>query len=439
MQGEKRTISEINEKLKRGEAIILTAQEIKKGVRQGKSYTFKDVDIVTTATRGVMSGTAAMLLVPVAERGVFSRAKKIWLNGVPGFPGPAPNERLGSVDTLVYGTAHSRYDPARYSGGHLFRDIVAGKRIMVECESEEGKTFESSFAIHDLQFARLYSFRNAFENYVAFSNLKDADSYLEDPRTIFSFRPLVKGRGLTVSGTGEINPIRNDHALRTIKVGTRVLVNKAPGVIVGCGTRSSPAKPNLSLAADMFEMDPEYMGGFNTSFGPEVITSVAVPIPVLDEEILEGITSCLNEQISLPVADISDRIPVTQINYADIWTGADLEVDFDESKCIRCGLSCPAEYYCPMGAISWARKEIEQTLCFSCGACTVNCLGGAFRGKPRGCKGHMGTVQVLGESLPIIFRQSDLRRSLRLAEYLQDLLYGGGFLLTDSQLDLAHR
>lgn len=50
--------------------------------------TVDDVDVVTTGTFGVMSGTMAVMMVQVSEKCSFERADRIWLNGVPAQPGP---------------------------------------------------------------------------------------------------------------------------------------------------------------------------------------------------------------------------------------------------------------------------------------------------------------------------------------------------------------
>ena len=133
-----RSIEEINEKIKGGNATVLTAEEVSRLVRENNPPIAEDVDVVTTGTCGIMSGTAAVLHVPVAEPGAFKKAKKIFLNGVPGFPGPCPNEWLGSVDMIIYGTSHSIYDD-NYGGGFLFKDIVGGQEIEVEMESIDGE------------------------------------------------------------------------------------------------------------------------------------------------------------------------------------------------------------------------------------------------------------------------------------------------------------
>ncbi len=436
-----RSISEINEKLKKGNAVILTAKEFKDEVRKGTKFKLGDVDVVTTATRGVMSGTSAMLLIPVAGRGVFNRARMLWLNGVPGIPGPAPNERLGAVDTLVHGTAESKYDPRNYGGGHLFRDMIEGKEIYVECESDDGRYFESYFKLDQLEFARMYSFRNAFQNYPSFSNLKNLPSYRDNPKSIFTYRAMPVNSGINMTGGGELNPLENDPHLRAIRIGTKILINKAPGIVIGCGTRSEPGHGALSIAADMSKMDADFTGGFRTFGGIEVTNSIAIPIPILDGEVVDTIARVLDENIILVLADLGDRLPLYELNYGDVWTNADLEFEFDPDKCIRCSQSCIAEYHCPMHAIDWQRKKLDEDKCFHCGACNVNCPSGAFKPKGGDYKGHMGLALVKGldTTLPITFRQSDRFRAEKLTEYLKEIMQRGEFLLVDTDFMITYR
>ena len=437
MATDKKTIAEINEKLKNGKAVVMTAMEFKKEVRSGYKFKVSDVDVVTTGTRGVMSGTSAMLAIPLAEKGAFSRAKKMWLNGVPCIPEANPEEGTGVVDTVLYGTEESRDHHGHYGGGNVLRDLVEGKQIEVECLTDKGKTVSTSITLAELKFARLYNFRNCFQNYMAFGNFKNQRLYRENPTSIFSCRPVPLMRGLTMSGSGELSPLENDPHGKVIKSGTKILLNGATGVIVGNGTRSSPAKKCLFVAGDMFGMDPQYMGGFNTSFGVEVTNGLAVPFPITDQDVLDGLSKALDENIPLPLADLGDRIPIYNITYADIWKGAPLEIQFDPERCICCSFQCPAEYYCPMGAISWKDKRIDEGLCVACGACASNCMGGAFMGKgdiPTGC---MGSIQAFDKKIPIIFRQSNRYRSEKLASHLKELMVKGEFLLSDTDLDLT--
>lgn len=405
----------INEKLKNGTAVIMTAHDFKESIRNGKKYTVDDIDVVTTATMGVMSGTSAVFTIPVTEPGLFCRAEKIFLNGVPGFPGPAPNERLGEVDCVVYGTSHSIYNH-RYGGGHLYYDLVKRNPVKIEVHADDGRIFTNSITLDQVSFARIYSFRNCFKGYNAFTNVKTNAYY----KSIFAFRPMEPDWGLSLVGCGEVNPIENDPKFRHIKPGTKILVNNAPGIIIGTGTRSIPVKPNLSLVADMYQMDPEFMGGFIASGGAEVLTSVAIPIPVLDKDMLKAIMDSLDERIGIPICDVSDRQPIAKVTYADFWQGRDLEVEYVSEDCINCSFSCIAEHYCPVTAISWREKKRDETKCARCGACTVNCLGGAF-------KANMGKVKFDGKELPVVFRQSNRYKALKLAQILKEKVPTGNF------------
>ena len=396
----------------------MTAQEVCDAVLGGEDLTLKDVDVVTTATRAIMSGTYAVLSFPIGEPCTFTRAEHVWINGVPTSVGPCPNERLGILDLMVFGTSHSK-DKPDYGGGHLFRDIVDGSDIQVEVETEGGKSFTKTIRLSDIPYARIFSTRNAFKNYVAFVNPGKASL-----PTIFSaldFPPNMTCA--TVSGCGEINPIKNDPNLETIGVGTRILINGAQGFVIGTGTRSMAVRPNLLGLADMHKMNPEYMGGFVTSAGPECIGSWSVPIPVLNESILENI-KLLDRDIPLPIMDVNVRQTICTTSYEDVWGQTDLETKFDPNKCGGCK-SCTVELTCPMRAITSEGNRVKRIKerCFNCGLCVSQCVGGAFAG-------YLGTVNLEGRSIPVILRQSDRARAIRLSEELKQQILNGSFRMT---------
>ena len=407
-----KTIEEINEKIAREEAIILTAAELKSMVHDSQKITANDVDVVTTGTFGVMSGTMAVMMVPVAEKGSFEKADTIWLNGVPAQPGPCPNERLGVVDLVVNGTSHA---DDRYGGGHLFRDLVKGKEIDVFVEAH-GRTYENRVTLDEIDFARIITTRLAFKNYHALINPTATTI-----STIFSVTGLTGPFTETsVSGCGEINPLQNDPSHRIIGIGTRVLLNGAPGYIMGKGTRSSPDKPNVSAFADMKGMDPDMMGGMKTSHGPECLTSLAVPIPVLDEEILLGL-KILDRDVPLPVSDINGRNAHTKVNYGHIWEGTDKIILVDKDRCLN-HPDCPAMRTCPTEAIS-DRFIINRHLCINCGTCTLHCPGGVFRAR-------LGSIELAEGSVPISLRQSDRARAEKLCTMLKNRIQNHAFIPT---------
>jgi putative methanogenesis marker 16 metalloprotein len=414
-----RSFSEIRAKVERGDAVVLSAQEVREILDDGETLTLEDVDVVTSATRAVMSGTYAVLSFPVAEAGSFLRAKRAWLNGVPAGVGPCPNERLGVLDLVVFGTAHSRDDP-KYGGGHLFRDLVEGKNVGVDGETDSGKAFEVEVGLEDMPFARLFGTRHSFKNYSAFVNPGD-----ERVATIFHaalFDP--SWNGASVSGCGHLNPVQNDPFLETIGVGTRVLLNGAEGFVLGSGTRSSPERPNLSGFADMRNMDPEYMGGFVTSCGPECVASWAVPIPVTSERIFESIAAP-DRSIPLPVMDVVSRREIGKATYGDVWEDVDLSVSFSPEACKRC-TQCIPESICPTGAIGFRdwKPTLDRKRCFNCGLCSSACVGEVFRA-------HLGSLRFGGREVPIVVRQSDRLRAERLALELKRRILDGSFKMTE--------
>jgi len=421
--GNCRTIPEIQAKIDAGDAVVLTAVEISAKIRAGEEIRFEDVDVVTTATRGIMSGTYAILSFKVSEPDSFVKASRVLLNGVPAVVGPCPNERLGILDLIVLGTAHSESD-SRYGGGHLLRNMVEGKSITVNVTTSEGKRFSVETKLSEIPFARLHATRHAFKNYRAFVNPGK-----ESIKTIFHALPFEgEFREMTFCGCGELNPIENDPKLETIGIGTRVLFNGAEGFVTGPGTRSAPDNPNLTGFADLHDMIPEYMGGFATSAGPEIINTWAVPIPILHEGMLENILK-LDREIPLKLVDLAGRIPLCEITYGDVWDNVDLSVKYEPEKCINCKDCCVLEA-CPMGAVSRGENGAVHSLefCFNCGLCISRCRGKAFIA-------NLGLVKCTTggclRDIKVTLRQSDRARAVKAAEELKEQILTGTFRLTE--------
>ncbi|RZN38091.1 MAG: methanogenesis marker 16 metalloprotein [Methanosarcinales archaeon] len=403
-----KTIEEINRKIKDQSAIVLTAKELCDIIRSGESVGVDDVDVVTTATRGVMSGTLAILSIPVADPGVFSRAEQVFLNGVPAHVGPCPNEHVGVVDLVIHGTAQR---DCRYGGGHLFHDLIRGAEIDVVVRTPE-KEIVRALSIDSVPFARMLTTRSAYRNYYAFVNPGD------QAPSIFSVADFGGGcREAVFGGCGELNPLEKDHG--TIGTGTRVLFNGATGYVIGEGTRSTSDRRNLSLTADMHGMSGSHIGGFTTSAGVDVINSVAVPIPILDAEILSA-ASRLDREIELPVMDVRTRSALGRTDYSQVW-GHDSGVTFDQVRCVHCTV---CEVDCPTGAFDVGGGRIDGDLCCNCGHCVSVCVGGAFTA-------GMGSIPLHGRTIPIVLRHSDRKGAIKLADELKKLVEVGSFLLTE--------
>ena len=414
------SFGEIEEKLESKEAVVMTAEEVSRLVQAGEASRLTEVDVVTTATRAVMSGTYAVLSFPLAKPGSFLRARRAWINGIEAQVGPCPNENLGILDLMVMGTAHS-CSCSNYGGGHLFRDLVEGKKVLVEAETDCGRYIRAEVGLEEMPFARLFGSRHAFKNYSAFVNAGS-----EPIKTIFhrlAFPPQCTEA--TFSGCGLINPLKNDPLLESIGIGSRMLLNGAEGYVIGSGTRSSRERPNLSGFADMHQMNPELMGGFITSAGPECICSWAVAIPVISQKILAEIAR-QDRDTPLPVSDVCSRSAIGVADYGDVWTDVDLAVEFEPECCISCS-SCQAEEACPMRALNneSSRVERDERLCFHCGLCVSLCPGGAFQAR-------LGAVELRTASeavkrIPVTLRQSDRLRATELAGDLKKKILDGSF------------
>lgn len=413
-----RSIDEINQKINDGEAHIYTAEEFKKLIKADDAPSFDEVDVVTAGTCGVMSGTAAILNFIVSEPGEFIRANEVYLNGVPAYAGPCPNEWLGSVDVILHGTAHSIHDE-NYGGGFLLKDLLEGNEIDVRVESADGKTIENTITMADVTRAQIVGARMAFKNYTAFTNPNN-----EEVASIFGAIPLEGNlRGLTFSGCGDLNPLQNDVPQNVIKEGRRVLLNGAQGYILGNGTRSSAEKPNLMLSADLTQMDSYYIGGFKTGQGGEVYDTVAIPIPVLNEEIYNNLL-VTDDMVDIPVSDIKGRhLPLDNTNYGKLWADYDLRPRYDDSKCTACD-KCVVEGICPTNAFS--RGRLNLTYCFGCGMCANYCRNDAFDMNTGSVDLNINGNDV---DVPIICRQSDRLRANKMSLKLKKMIQNQEFKL----------
>jgi putative methanogenesis marker 16 metalloprotein len=272
------------------------------------------------------------------------------------------------------------------------------------------------------------SSRHLFRNYRAFVNPSN-----KEVRSIFHCMPFPPDYGgLNFSGCGHFNPVQNDPQLRCIGIGTRLLFNGGEGFVTGSGTRSSPESPNLMTVAEMKGMDPTLMGGFQTAEGPECIASYAVPIPILDDSILEQVTT-MDDRISLSVVDVRDRSRLAETNYGEAW-GHDEVIAVEMDKCIKCS-ECRAKLACPTEAIvSDGEGPVrDPSRCFNCGACLITCRQGCF-------KASMGAIHLdingTVRTVPIVGRGSNREGALRSMDDLKKRVLDGEFPLTKKVADI---
>ncbi|MDH7480209.1 MAG: homocysteine biosynthesis protein, partial [Syntrophomonadaceae bacterium] len=103
----KRTYAEINQKIKRGQAVVVTAEEIIDIVeRKGVEQAAREVDVVTTGTFGPMCSSGVFLNFGHPKPRI--RMKKVWLNDVPAYGG------IAAVDAYLGATELPEHDPENH-------------------------------------------------------------------------------------------------------------------------------------------------------------------------------------------------------------------------------------------------------------------------------------------------------------------------------------
>lgn len=131
--GVQKTYAEINERIRQGKAVVVTAEEVIQLVKtEGLTETARKVDVVTTGTFSPMCSSGVYL--NFGHSAPRIRGHKVWLNGVPAYGG------IAAVDTYLGATALPDDDPLnssfpgefRYGGGHVIHELVAGKPVTLK-------------------------------------------------------------------------------------------------------------------------------------------------------------------------------------------------------------------------------------------------------------------------------------------------------------------
>lgn len=334
-------IAEINEKIKKGQAVVVTAEEIiditkKKGVSQAA----KEVDVVTTGTFGSMCGSGAYINVGHTKPRMKLGGGKVYLNDVPAYTG------LAAVDIFLGATALPDDDPKnrmypgefRYGGGHVIEELVAGKDVRLEAtaygtDCYPRRKLETLINLKDVNEAVLFNMRNAYQNYGVAVNLSD--------RTLYTYMGVLKPRlgNANFSTSGQLSPLLNDPYYKTIGIGTRIFLGGGIGYVAWQGTQHNPSalrgdngvprRPagTLAVIGDLKQMKFEWLVGTSfLGYGCTLTVGIGVAIPILSEEIL-GYTSVTDSQIFAPVIDYSVAYPerqpdiLAEVSYAELKSG----------------------------------------------------------------------------------------------------------------------
>jgi len=336
-----RTIKQINEKIKKGKVVVVTAEEVidlvaKKGVKK----VAQQVDVVTTGTFGPMCSSGAYFNIGHSKPRIKIGGGSCRLNDVPAYCG------LAAVDIYLGATALPDDDPRnkvypgefKYGGGHVIQELVAGKDVRLEASSYgtdcyPRRKLETWINIKDMNEAVLFNVRNCYQNYNVAVNLSD--------RTIYTYMGMLKPRlgNANYCSAAQLSPLLKDPFYKTIGIGTRIFLGGGIGYVVWHGTQHNPSvkrKENgipqapagtLAVIGDLKEMKPDWLVGVSIlGYGVSLCVGIGVAIPILDEDILRY-AAARDEDIYTQIVDYSQDYPqmsttsLGEVNYAQLKKG----------------------------------------------------------------------------------------------------------------------
>lgn len=304
-----RTLAEINDKIQRGQAKVLTAGELKARVLEvGVAQVTREVDVVTTGTFEPMEASGAMINLGHTDPPL--RIRQCWLDDVAAYSG------FGAVD-LYLGASQMAEDPeVERGGGHVIADLIAGKPVQLRAIGQSGDCYPRESletTIHRDTINQFYLFnpRNLYQNFIVGVNGGD--------RPLYTYLgPLMPRLGNAVySNPGAIAPLFNDPDLQLIGIGSRIFLGGGVGYVAWEGTQHFPLQkrlPNrtpvgpaatLALIGDAKQMSPEWVRGcYFRHYGPSLMLGVGVPLPVLNEQVVER-CAVQDKDLVAPVIDFS--------------------------------------------------------------------------------------------------------------------------------------
>lgn len=326
----KKSYEEINQKIKNGDAVVVTAEEIIDIVKEkGIEETAKTVDVVTTATFGPMCSSGAFINFGHSEPPI--KMTKVWLNDVPAYAG------LAAVDVYIGATELSETQGMKYGGAHVIEDLVAGKPIKLKStaygtDCYPKKEIETYFTKDTVNQAYLFNPRNVYQNYAIAANSSD--------KTIYTYMGVLLPRfgNATFCSAGQLSPLLNDPYYRTIGVGSRIFLCGTVGYVAWEGTQHNPSQKRgdngvpvapagtLALIGDLKQMSTDFIRGATFHlYGNSIYIGVGIPIPVLDAEVVKY-ASISDEDIYSGILDYSQstraRTPVGRANYRELKSGS---------------------------------------------------------------------------------------------------------------------
>lgn len=323
----KKSIEEINGKIRDGKAVVLTAEQVS---AMGKEMTPAEiagkVDVVTTATFGPMCSSGAFI--NFGHTSPPMRMEKITLNNVPAYGG------IAAVDAFI-GATETAMPQDTYGGAHVIEDLIAGKDVLLVASAKGTDCYprtevKTMININSINEFIMFNPRNAYQNYnvAVNSTSKLKFTYMGTLLPVFG--------NANFSTSGELSPLLNDPEMRTIGIGTRIFFGGATGYVAWNGTQFNTGKPlnqhgipvgnaaTLALIGDAKQMNARFIkAAYFEKYGVSMFVGVGIPIPVLDEDMARRV-SIRNSQIETNIVDYgSGNFEILgRTNYETLFSGS---------------------------------------------------------------------------------------------------------------------
>jgi uncharacterized protein (DUF39 family) len=336
-----KTIKEINEKIKKGKAVVVTAEEIIDIVqRDGLKKAAQKVDVVTTGTFGPMCSSGAYFNIGHSKPKIKLGGGTAYVNDVPVYAG------FAAVDVYVGATALPDDDPKnkifpgefKYGGAHVIEDLVAGKDLNLTAtaygtDCYPRKKLKTLINIKDLNEAVLFNPRNVYQNYNVAVNPSD--------KIIYTYMGTLKSKlgSANYCSAGQLSPLLNDPHYKTIGIGTKIFLGGGIGYVVWHGTQHNPSvkrKDNgvpqapagtLAVLGDLKQMKSKWLVGSSfQGYGVTLTVGIGIPIPILNEEICRY-TAVKDQDLWAQIVDYSEAYPqgkkesLGEVNYKQLKSG----------------------------------------------------------------------------------------------------------------------
>jgi uncharacterized protein (DUF39 family) len=302
----KRTIEEINEKIRSGRAVVLTAEQVSAMGRESTPAEIAEkVDVVTTGTFGPMCSSGMFINFGHTDPPI--RMERITLNNVPVFAG------IAAVDAYI-GATETALPHDQYGGAHVIEELIAGREVLLQATAKgtdcyprtEVKTLISRETVNEMI---MFNPRNGYQNYNVAVNSTSGIKYTYMGTLLPSFG------NANFSTSGELSPLLNDPEMRTIGIGTRIFFGGATGYVAWHGTQFNTGKPvnrhgipvgnaaTLALIGDARMMSTRFIrAAYFEKYGVSMFVGVGIPIPVLDEDMARRVM-IRNSQIETNIID----------------------------------------------------------------------------------------------------------------------------------------